>query len=49
MDRAANETDKRELIMNAAIKAFAQNGYHQSRISDVAREAGVAAGTIYLY
>jgi TetR/AcrR family fatty acid metabolism transcriptional regulator len=49
MDRATNETDKRELIMNAAIKAFAQNGYHQSRISDVAREAGVAAGTIYLY
>ena len=41
--------DKRELIMNAAIRAFARNGYHQSRITDVAQEAGVAAGTIYLY
>jgi TetR/AcrR family fatty acid metabolism transcriptional regulator len=35
--------------MNAAIRAFARNGYHPARIADVAREAGVAAGTIYLY
>jgi TetR/AcrR family fatty acid metabolism transcriptional regulator len=35
--------------MNAAITAFARNGYHPARITDVAREAGVAAGTIYLY
>jgi TetR/AcrR family fatty acid metabolism transcriptional regulator len=49
MDRAKKANDKRELIINAAIRAFAQNGYHQSRIADVAREAGVAAGTIYLY
>ncbi|UCE83162.1 MAG: TetR/AcrR family transcriptional regulator [Deltaproteobacteria bacterium] len=49
MGRAKKTNDKRELIMNAAIKAFARKGYHQARISDVAREAGVAAGTIYLY
>ncbi len=49
MGRIRKTTDKRELIMNAAIRAFAQNGYHQSRIADVAREARVAAGTIYLY
>ena len=35
--------------MNAAIRAFAQNGYHQATIAAVAREAGVAVGTIYLY
>jgi TetR/AcrR family fatty acid metabolism transcriptional regulator len=35
--------------MNAAITAFAQNGYHQATMAAVAREAGVAAGTIYLY
>jgi TetR/AcrR family fatty acid metabolism transcriptional regulator len=49
MPRAKKTNDKRDLIMNAAIRAFARNGYHQSRIADVAREAGVAAGTIYLY
>ncbi len=49
MARATRANDKRELIMNAAISVFARNGYHQSRIADVAREAGVAAGTIYLY
>ncbi len=49
MVQARAASDKRELIMNAAIRAFARNGYHQSRIVDVAQEAGVAAGTIYLY
>ena len=49
MGRARKTNDKRELIMNAAIRAFARRGYHQARISDVAGEAGVAAGTIYLY
>ncbi len=41
--------DKRDRIMNAAITAFAQTGYHQATMAAVAREAGVAAGTIYLY
>lgn len=41
--------DKRELILRAAIKVFAQNGYFQSQVADVARVAGVAAGTVYLY
>jgi TetR/AcrR family fatty acid metabolism transcriptional regulator len=49
MGRARKTNDKRELIMNAAIRAFARRGYHKARISDVAGEAGVAAGTIYLY
>jgi TetR/AcrR family transcriptional regulator, fatty acid metabolism regulator protein len=36
-------------ILNAAIKVFAEYGYFKSTISQVAREAGVADGTIYLY
>ncbi|MBS3808905.1 MAG: TetR/AcrR family transcriptional regulator [Desulfobacterales bacterium] len=36
-------------ILNAAIKVFAEQGFHQATISQVAREAGVADGTIYLY
>ena len=49
MGRNKKTNDKRDKIMNAAIKSFAQHGYHQATIADVAREAGVAAGTIYLY
>ncbi|HWI19869.1 MAG TPA: TetR/AcrR family transcriptional regulator [Vicinamibacterales bacterium] len=41
--------DKRELILKAATKVFAQNGFFQSQVADVARVAGVAAGTVYLY
>ncbi len=42
-------TDKRDAILRAAIKVFARNGYFQSQVADVARVAGVAAGTVYLY
>jgi TetR/AcrR family fatty acid metabolism transcriptional regulator len=43
------EGDKRRKILEAAIGVFAQKGYFQSRISDIAGSAGVADGTIYLY
>jgi len=36
-------------ILEAAVKVFAEQGFHQSTISQIAREAGVADGTIYLY
>lgn len=36
-------------IIEAALRVFARNGYFNSRVSDIAREAGIAAGTIYLY
>jgi TetR/AcrR family fatty acid metabolism transcriptional regulator len=49
MGRIKKTNDKRDRIMNSAITSFAQHGYHQATIADVAREAGVAAGTIYLY
>ncbi len=41
--------DKRERILGAAVKVFAKNGFYATRVSDVARAAGVADGTIYLY
>lgn len=41
--------DKRSLITEAAIDVFAEKGFHQARVSDIASRAGVADGTIYLY
>ncbi len=41
--------DKEEKILKAAIKVFAEKGFFNARISEVAKEAGVADGTIYLY
>jgi TetR/AcrR family fatty acid metabolism transcriptional regulator len=43
------ESDKHQQIIDAAVRVFARNGYYNSRVSDIAREAGVASGTIYLY
>ena len=43
------DPDKPQQIIDAAIRVFARNGYYNSRVSDIAREAGVASGTIYLY
>lgn len=42
-------SDKREAILRAAIKVFARNGYFNSKVSDIAREANIADGTVYLY
>ncbi len=41
--------DKRSAILGSAIEVFAEKGFHRSRVSDIARRAGVADGTIYLY
>jgi TetR/AcrR family fatty acid metabolism transcriptional regulator len=46
---AAPALDKREAILKAATQVFARSGFFQSQVADVAREAGVAAGTVYLY
>jgi len=43
------DPDKPHQIIDAAVRVFARNGYYNSRVSDIAREAGIAAGTIYLY
>jgi TetR/AcrR family fatty acid metabolism transcriptional regulator len=41
--------DKRQKILQAAVKVFARKGYFGARVSEIARRAGVADGTIYLY
>ena len=41
--------DKYDRILEAAVKVFAEQGFFQSTVSQIAREAGVADGTIYLY
>jgi TetR/AcrR family fatty acid metabolism transcriptional regulator len=42
-------SDKRRRILDAAVCVFARKGYFAARVSDVAKKAGVADGTIYLY
>jgi TetR/AcrR family transcriptional regulator, fatty acid metabolism regulator protein len=45
----AGDVDKRRLILDAAIRVFARQGFNQCRVSDVADEAGVAYGLVYHY
>lgn len=50
--RAAAEAkapDKRRLILDAAVRVFARQGFHACRVSDIADEAGVAYGLVYHY
>jgi len=42
-------SDKRDRILLAATRVFARKGFHATRVSEVAKAAGVADGTIYLY
>ena len=42
-------TEKRRAILDAAIRVFARQGFHAARVSDIAREAGVAYGLVYHY
>src|SRR5690606_7163132 len=46
---AAPTADKRAAILDAATSVFARRGYFGSQVADVARAAGIAAGTVYLY
>lgn len=48
-DSSRERADKHEKILDAAIAVFAEKGFHHARIADIARRAGVADGTIYLY
>jgi TetR/AcrR family fatty acid metabolism transcriptional regulator len=41
--------DKRRIILDAAIRVFARQGFHTCRVSDIADEAGVAYGLVYHY
>ena len=46
---ASNAPDKRRMILDAAVRVFARQGFHHCRVSDVADEAGVAYGLVYHY
>ncbi|WP_456370774.1 TetR/AcrR family transcriptional regulator [Thermodesulfatator atlanticus] len=46
---AKKTKEKEERILKAATKVFAQKGFFNTRVSEIAKEAGVADGTIYLY
>jgi len=43
------DNEKHHRIIEAATKVFAKNGFYQSKIAQIAKEAGVADGTIYIY
>lgn len=45
----SRKLEKYEMILEAALKVIAENGFHGSQVSKIAKEAGVADGTIYLY
>jgi TetR/AcrR family transcriptional regulator, fatty acid metabolism regulator protein len=46
---ASTTTDKRGVILAAAVRVFARHGYHGARVGDIATEAGVAHGLLYHY
>jgi TetR/AcrR family fatty acid metabolism transcriptional regulator len=46
---AEGGVDKRRLILDAAVRVFARQGFHTCRVSDIADEAGVAYGLVYHY
>jgi TetR/AcrR family fatty acid metabolism transcriptional regulator len=43
------QEERRRQILQASVKAFARKGYHACRVSDIAKEAGVAYGLVYHY
>jgi AcrR family transcriptional regulator len=47
--REAHEESRRKQILEAAIRVWARDGFHESTVESIAREAGVGKGTIYLY
>jgi TetR/AcrR family fatty acid metabolism transcriptional regulator len=48
-EKDIRKNEKYKKILEAAIKIFSKYGYHKSTVSQIAKEAGVADGTIYLY
>lgn len=49
MPRAIDVEERRDQILRAAVAVFSERGYTNATISDIANEAGIAHGTIYLY
>ena len=49
VEKRVDKIDKRDALLRAAIETFAARGFFNAQVADVARTAGVAAGTVYLY
>jgi TetR/AcrR family transcriptional regulator, fatty acid metabolism regulator protein len=47
--RADRQADRRRQILGAAVKVFAEKGFHAARVGDIAEEAGIAYGLVYHY
>lgn len=47
--RQIDKTDKRRAILDAAVEVFAQHGFSEATINNVAEKANIAGGTVYLY
>ena len=47
--RADRQADRRRQILAAAVKVFAEKGFHEARVGDIAEEAGIAYGLVYHY
>jgi AcrR family transcriptional regulator len=48
-ERASAAEEKRRVILDAAVRVFAEKGFHTSRVGDIAEEAGIAHGLLYHY
>jgi len=48
-DKGSAGEEKRQLILDAAVRVFARDGFHTSRVADIATEAGIAHGLLYHY
>jgi AcrR family transcriptional regulator len=48
-ERSSAAEEKRQLLLDAAVRVFARKGFHASRVGDIAEEAGVAHGLLYHY
>jgi TetR/AcrR family fatty acid metabolism transcriptional regulator len=48
-DRSIAHPEKRQRILEAAVRVFAAHGYHRARVGDIASDAGVAHGLLYHY
>lgn len=49
MPKIVDKQEMRGRIMDAALRSFSRSGYHAAKMTDVAAEAGLAKGTLYLY
>jgi AcrR family transcriptional regulator len=49
MTKNLTKEERRRQLLDAAVRAFGEKGYHQAQVSDIIKEAGVARGTFYLH